>query len=56
MADLIVIAYDSEEKAEAARNKVLELPATRFSNFRRSTSSRLATPWWPSVGKMVISN
>jgi uncharacterized membrane protein len=25
MADLIVIAYDSEEKAEAARTKVLEL-------------------------------
>jgi hypothetical protein len=25
MADLIIIAYDSEEKAEAARNKVLEL-------------------------------
>ena len=25
MADLIIIAYDSEEKAEAARNEVLEL-------------------------------
>ena len=48
MADLIIIAYRSEEKAEAARNKILEL--------QKIYSSRLATPWWLSVGTMAISN
>ena len=47
MADLIVIAYDSEEK--------LKPRGRRFSNCR-GYSLRLGTPWWLSDGTMVMSN
>ena len=41
MADLIIIAYDTEATAEAARKKLLSC--------RRSISSSLAMLLWPSA-------